>query len=113
MLLIANITRMYASFSSSTVIIIWFLICAGFIVAAATRHRNATSDSVHKWANNNDLDIIDMKVCLWQREFFWTLSFHSVYQVTVKSKNGTVRKGWVRASSISNRVDVKWDVDIT
>jgi hypothetical protein len=96
--------------SETTLLAIWLAIGACLLAVSATHLFRRTEGLVRLWAQRNDLELVSMEPrFLQQRAFFWISTFQVVYQVTVRSPDGRIRKGWVRASAISDRVTVRWD----
>ena len=79
-------------------------------------HFSRSRSLLEQWAGRNGFELIETEHrSLARGPFFWTTAKgQTVYRVTVRTPEGTVRRGWVRCGGfflglLSDQVDVRWD----
>jgi hypothetical protein len=95
-----------------------FAVIAGvaFVAVAWTFHFSRAQSILRQWAEENGYEIISSEHrWLLTGPFWWRKSEHqAVYYVTVRTRGGQVRRGWIRCGGWflglwSNAADVEWD----
>jgi hypothetical protein len=85
-------------------------------VVSMAWHVSRARSLLEEWARRNDFELVETEHRhLARGPFFWTTAKgQTVYRVMVRTRDGAVRKGWVRCGGfflglLSDHVDVRWD----
>ncbi len=85
------------------------------VVLSVAWHFTRSRSLLEQWATENGYRILTSDYRVLKGPLFWTSSRdQTVYRVTVRSREGVVRSGWVRCGSwwfglFSNKTEVRWD----
>lgn len=87
-----------------------------FVAWSFTWHFSRSRTVLETWADENGFEIIRSEYCHFMRgPFFLTTSKgQTVYYVTVRTRSGHVRTGWVRCGGFflglfSDAAEVRWE----
>ena len=100
----------------TVITLIWLVIIVVGLTIYTTYHKSSGEKALQKWAEREGHTIIDSE---WKwalyGPFFFTCTSQSqrVFKVTLRTKDGRLRKAWVRLGGyflglMSDQVDVKW-----